>query len=684
MYADGVWLAELAALRDPAQVAASVADVLQVRQRGPDSGPAELATAIGTSELLLVLDNCEHLVGSCAEVADGLLRACPQLRILATSREPLGVPGEVTWRVPSLPFPAGPPQVPPGDLARFEAVRLFAERARLARPRFTLTEDNAAAVAEICARLDGIPLAIELAAARARVFSAAQIAAGLQDRFRLLTGGARTAVPRQQTLEASVAWSYDLLAEPERAVLRQLSVFAGGFTLEAAGAVAIGAGQPEAVLPEAVLPEASCRRRPAGGVLPLVSSLADKSLIVAAEDGTGDRFRMLETIRDYAAARLLEAGEAVGAQARHFGFFARAVDRRPGEDEDSYCERLRADYDNIRVALGWASRQDAPELLLGLATRLVVFWSASTHLAEAVQWLRSATERGRDADPGLRARALGALTQIASLALDLPVAFAAGTEGLAVLRQLGDKEGIVMTLTSLGFSAPRASRVSPLPDGGHRAGRGDRRPAGAGVCAGHAGPGRQHLPGRPPGRARGAAPQHRGGPAVRRTARGRHRAGGSRRAERAGRPPARRDPAADRGPAAAAGGGRRLLPVPHPDRAGAEPLADWRLRRRARALSGAGFDLRPARHRPAVLRALRPRLRRLLPRRLARGHPLLPRAARLSSGRDPAWTGCTSATWPGPSSLRASRRRPGAGWTSSSRRPIRPASPSPCPGPSGR
>jgi predicted ATPase/DNA-binding CsgD family transcriptional regulator len=450
-HAGGVWLAELAALPDPAQVAASIADVLPVSRRGPDSGPAELAAAIGTQELLLVLDNCEHLIFSCAELADELLRACPQLRILATSREPLSVPGEVTWRVPSLPFPAGPSPVPPVDLVRFQAVRLFAERARLARPRFTLTEQNAAAVAEICARLDGIPLAIELAAARARVFSAAQIAAGLADRFRLLTGGARTAVPRQQTLEASVAWSYDLLAEPEQTVLRQLSVFSGGFTLDAAGVIAVGAGRPEEVLP-------------------LVSQLADKSLIVAAEDGIGnredgigDRFRMLETIRDYAAACLQEAGEASGAQARHFGFFSRIVDRRPAEDEDSYCERLRADYDNIRAALGWASRQDDPALLLGLVTRLVVFWSASTHLAEAVQWLQTATERGRDADPGLRARALGALTQIASLALDLPVAFAAGTEGLAVLRQLGDKEGIVMTLTSLGSSAtlmgePEAAR----------------------------------------------------------------------------------------------------------------------------------------------------------------------------------------------------------------------------------
>jgi predicted ATPase/DNA-binding CsgD family transcriptional regulator len=433
-HADGVWLAELASLRDPAQIAASVADVLQLRQRGPESGPAELARAIGTQELLLVLDNCEHLIHRCAEVADALLRACPQLRIVATSREPLGVPGEVTWRVPSLPFPADPSLVPPENLARFEAVQLFAERARLARPRFALTRENARAVTEICARLDGIPLAIELAAARSRVLSAAQIAAGLHDRFRLLTGGARTAVPRQQTLEASVAWSYDLLAESERAVLRQLSVLAGGFTLQAAGAIAVGAGGPEEVLP-------------------LVSSLADKSLIVAAEDSTDHRFRMLETIRDYAAARLLDAGEAAGAQSRHFWFFSGVVDRHRGEVEDSYCERLRADYDNIRVALGWADRQDDPEPLLGLATRLVVFWSASTHLAEAVQWLRTATERGRDADPGLRARALGALAQIASLTVDRPLAFAAGNEGLAVLRELGDKEGIVMTLTSLGFTS---------------------------------------------------------------------------------------------------------------------------------------------------------------------------------------------------------------------------------------
>jgi len=433
-HADGVWLAELAALSNPTQVPASIADAVQARLRAGDGAAAELAAAIGNGQLLLILDNCEHLVSSCAEITDGLLRACPQLRVLATSREPLGVPGEITWRVPSLPFPVGPLLAPAQEAGRFAAVQLFAERARHARPRFTLTAQNAADVAEICARLDGIPLAIELAAARARVLSTAQIAAGLQDRFRLLTGGARTAVPRQQTLEASVAWSYDLLAEPEQGMLRQLSVFAGGFTLAAARAVAIGQEQAQLTLP-------------------LVSQLVDKSLIVAAEEGSDDRFRMLETIRDYAARRLAEAGEADGTRARHFEFFSLAVDRRPDEDEDSYCGRLRADYDNIRSALDWAGRQDDPGLLLSLATRLVVFWSASTHLGEALHWLRTATEQGRDAGTGLRARALGGLTQIASLALDLPVAFAAGTEGLTLLRRLGDKEGIVMTLTSLGSSA---------------------------------------------------------------------------------------------------------------------------------------------------------------------------------------------------------------------------------------
>jgi predicted ATPase/DNA-binding CsgD family transcriptional regulator len=438
-----VWVAELAPLHDPAQVPGAIAAVLSLREPAAASELDALGVAIGQRAPLLVLDNCEHLVDGCARVAEHLLRVCPQIRILATSREPLGVPGEVTWRVPSLSFPADAAQMSPDELSQFEAVQLFVERARRSRPGFALTAGNAGAVAEICARLDGIPLALELAAARARVLSAAQISAGLRDRFQLLTGGARTAVPRQQTLEASVAWSHELLMEPERTLLRRMSVFAGGFTVEAA----------EAAGPGGVIKVRD--------VLGLVSQLADKSLILAGGDA-GDRFRILETVREYAARRLADAGEADRTRRCHFEFFRAAAARRPGESGDTHRERLHADYNNIRQALDWAARQDDPELLLSLANRLAAFWSMSTHLAEAGQWLRTAIDRGGAADPVLRARALGSLSQIASLAADMPTAMAAGTEGLDLLRQLDDKPGMIVALTSLGSSAT----ITGEPDAG--------------------------------------------------------------------------------------------------------------------------------------------------------------------------------------------------------------------------
>jgi predicted ATPase/DNA-binding CsgD family transcriptional regulator len=429
---DGVRLVELAPLADPVQVPGAIAAALPVRGPGPGSGLDDLAAAIGDRAPLLVLDNCEHLVRRCAEVAERLLLACPRIRILATSREPLGVPGELTWRVPSLSFPADA-HSRSEELGRFEAVQLFAERSRRARPGFALTEANSAAVAEICGRLDGIPLALELAAARTRVLPPEQIAAGLRDRFQLLTGGPRTALPRQQTLEASVAWSYGLLSESERALLRRLSAFAGGFCAAAAEAVGPGGGiEP-------------------GHVLGLLSQLADKSLILA-DDEAGGRFGMLETIRHYAGRCLIEAGEAEVTWRRHFEFFLAAADRRT-ESDDAYRDRLRADYDNVRQALEWAAGQDDPGLLLGLATRLGAFWSLSIHLAEARRWLRAAVDRGAGADPALRARALGSLAQVASLAADMPTAMAAGTAALELLRQLGDAGGMIVALTSLGSSA---------------------------------------------------------------------------------------------------------------------------------------------------------------------------------------------------------------------------------------
>ena len=438
---DGVWLAELAPLADPAQVGGAIAAALSVREPRAAGDAAVLAAAIGASAPLLLLDNCEHLARRCAELAERLLLACPGLRILATSREPLGVPGEVTWRVPSLSFPADPARAGLDELGAFEAVQLFAQRARRARPGFTLSEANAGPVGEICARLDGIPLAVELAAARTRVLSTGQVAAGLRDRFGLLTGGSRTALPRQQTLEASVAWSYELLSGPEQALLRRLSVFAGGFT--AAAAEAVGAGADAGIEP--------------AEVLGLLSRLADRSLI-GVSDETDARFGMLETIRHYARRRLDDAGETDRTRRRHFEFFLEFAERRPDEDQDGYRDRLRADYDNIRQALEWSAGRDDPGPLLGLATRLGPFWSLSVHLADARFWLRAAADQAaeagpRAADPALRARALGSLAQVASLAADMPTAMAAGTAALGLLRRLGDKDGMILALTSLGSSA---------------------------------------------------------------------------------------------------------------------------------------------------------------------------------------------------------------------------------------
>jgi predicted ATPase/DNA-binding CsgD family transcriptional regulator len=355
----------------------------------------------------------------------------------------LGVPGEVTWQVPSLSFPPAGGTAAPADLAGFDAVRLFLDRANSARPGFELTNANAAAVAEISAQLEGIPLAIELAAARTRVLTAAQIADGLQDRLRLLAGGARTTAPRQRTLQASIDWSYDLLLPPERQVLQRLSVCAGGFTLEAAESI----GSNGAI--------------DARQILDLVSQLAGKSLILAGGEGTDGRFRMLESIREYAALRLAENGAVDRTRRRHFDFFLGYARRRPGERDDPYRERLRSDYANLRLALVWAaSHRD--ERLLELATSLVAYWSVSTRLAEARTWLQTAIDGAKTEGTALRARALGGLAQIAGLAFDFPTAAAAGTQSLAMLRDLGDKPGMIQALTSLGFiAAPLAQ-----PDAG--------------------------------------------------------------------------------------------------------------------------------------------------------------------------------------------------------------------------
>jgi len=382
-FPDGVWLVELAALADPGLLAEVVAATLGLREEpgppgtaAPPAAADRLAGFVRDKVLLVVLDNCEHLVAGCAELVVRLLRAAPGLRVLATSREVLGVPGELVWPVPPLAVPDPPPEPGPGGgrdgpspevLAGYDGVRLFLERAHLADPSFVLDGDNATAVAEICRRLDGLPLAIELAAARVRALPAAELATRLEDRFGLLTGTGRAQDPRQRTLRATVDWSFQLLEEPDRRLFRRLSVFAGGWTVAAAEAVT----------------------GDAGGVLEGLVRLVDRSLVVAV-GGDPARFRMLETLRAYGADRLAEAGETELTAARHTAWFVdlaeEAATHRTGR---RWTRRLEADYDNLRAAIDRAMAGGDHQTALRIGGALGWYWQ-EYHTEEGRQRLAGA------------------------------------------------------------------------------------------------------------------------------------------------------------------------------------------------------------------------------------------------------------------------------------------------------
>ena len=382
-YADGAWLVELAPLADPSYLAPALAAVFNLREMPGRSLAVVVADYLAAKTLLLVLDNCEHMIEACARLADDLLHACPHLKILASSREGLGLAGETTYRVPSLVLPdAGP--ATPASLATSEAVRLFVERAQAAQPYFALTAGNAAAVAAICRRLDGIPLALELAAARVKLLSADQIASRLDDRFRLLVGGSRTALPRQQTLRALIDWSYDLLPPDECRLLRQLSVFAGGWTLEAAEAMGEGID-----------------------VLDVLAQLVNKSLVLVDEQGDEARYRLLETIRQYAREKLLEAGESEGARNRHLAFFLHFAETSEpkllGRDMIDILDQWELEQDNLRAAMEWALETD-PLAALRLAAALRMFWGRRVSMMEGLDWARTALARTQ-AEPPLEGEA---------------------------------------------------------------------------------------------------------------------------------------------------------------------------------------------------------------------------------------------------------------------------------------
>jgi predicted ATPase/class 3 adenylate cyclase len=439
-FRDGVWLVELAPLADPLLVPQALTSALGIPEQPGRSLITGLVDHVRPKSILLLLDNCEHVVLACAHLADTLLRACPNLRILTTSRETLGVAGEASWLVPSLSLPDPERILPLHRLTEYEAVRLFIDRAKAALPSFAVTTDNAHHIAQVCRQLDGIPLAIELAAARVKVLTVEQIAVRLDDRFRLLTGGTRTSLPRQQTLRATMDWSYDLLSKEERAALRRLAVFVGGWTLEAAEAICGGDVA-------------------AADVLDLLTRLVQRSLVAPEEQTREIRYKMLETVRQYAREKLQESGEEAAIRDRHSQWYLalaqRAEPELQGPEQTAWLTRLDSDHDNFRAGLEWLIDRKEVESALRLTSSLWRFWFTRGYLREGRGRLEAALRRSSDAAPLLRVKAL---TGAGYLALNQEDYIAASTlleESLAIGQRLGDRQGIAVALNWLGVVAWR-------------------------------------------------------------------------------------------------------------------------------------------------------------------------------------------------------------------------------------
>lgn len=437
-YPDGVWLVELAPLSGGELVPRVVAGVLGVLERPGQPLTDTLVEALRGKDVLLVMDNCEHLVEAAAGLVDVLLGSCPRLRVLATSREALEVAGEIRWPVPSLTVPDPGRLLSVGELEGYESARLFADRARCRAPAFALRPGNTGTVAEICWRLEGVPLAIELAAARVGPLSVEQISERLGNSLKLLTGGDRTTVPRQRTLRATLDWSHELLDDRERALFRRLSTFAGGWTLETAETVTAGEGVEEE------------------DVLDLHARLVDKSLMVAGTTGEGTvRYRLLEPVRQYALEKLEGSGEAEVVRRRHAGFFTtfaeKAEPKIRGPEEAAWLDRLETEHDNLRAALSWAIEQGEAELGLRLAGALRWFWSMRGYLSEGARRLEEALAKGGAATADARAGALFGLGLILKGQGELERAQTCLEEALALFEELGDRRCVADSLAYLGW-----------------------------------------------------------------------------------------------------------------------------------------------------------------------------------------------------------------------------------------
>jgi len=410
LFPDGVWFLDLAPLSDPSLVPNTFASVLGLREPAdPSLSITDLLINYFRSRTALVIfDNCEHLIESCAQLINSLLTSCENLSILATSREALRVSGEVPYRVPSLEIPKPDIQFPIDELSNMESVRLFTERAAVASPEFAISPHNALAIAQICQRLDGIPLAIELAVARVKTLTVEQISKRLDDRFNLLKSGLRTALPRHQTLRATIEWSYDLLSEKERILFRRLAVFAGGWTLEAAEEVCGGNGIESS------------------DILDLLSQLINKSLVMVETSAGEARYRRLETIRQFAREQLAQSGEVEQIHTRHLKYFLELAERSEpvlwSIVEQGAVNRLEAERKNMRVALQWSLQHGSEENSLRLASALVWFWYDQSDYVEGRYWLGKALAVCDQVPAKLHADALLKAGSLAMLQGDYEVA----------------------------------------------------------------------------------------------------------------------------------------------------------------------------------------------------------------------------------------------------------------------
>jgi predicted ATPase/DNA-binding SARP family transcriptional activator len=437
-FPDGIWFLELATLGDPALVPGTLANLLGLRESSNTnlSFTDLLINYFRFRRSLVIFDNCEHLIDSCAQLIYSLLTSCENLCILATSRESLRVSGEIPYRVPSLETPGEDSEFTVENLSKIESVRLFTARAAFASLNFAINSQNFIAIAQICRRLDGIPLAIELAASRINLLTSEQIAQRLNDRFSLLNHGLRSSLPRHQTLRSMIEWSYDLLSEKEQILFRRLAAFMGGWTLEAAEQVCAGHGIQTK------------------DVLYLLTQFVDKSLLHVETMGSETRYRSLETIRQFAHEKLVETSELTQLQDRHLDYFLKKVEEiepfLTGAEQSEWMDYVEMDIDNFRLALKWSTSHERGEEALRLVGVLSWFWYIRCHFREGIEWFRRALTLREKAAKQVTAKALAGAGWLHYAVGDLSSIISFHSENLEFYRELGDMKGITNSLQFLG------------------------------------------------------------------------------------------------------------------------------------------------------------------------------------------------------------------------------------------